>query len=72
MPKLKDRHHLYILTMGKALRVTAWFTHDDDANRWMASHEGHRVVAVLDRLILVANLYDKGHPIPKYDFQPKE
>jgi hypothetical protein len=69
MPKMKDEHHLYIRSMGKALRVTAWFTDDDAANAWMERNSGHGVVAVLDGLILVANIYDQGHPIPRYDFK---
>lgn len=68
MPKLKNEHHLYIRSMGKALRVTAWFTSDDEANHWMERNSGHGVVAVLDGLILIANVYDTGHPIPKYNF----
>lgn len=55
---------LYVRSMGKALRVEAWFPDTEDgateANRMMAIHEELAVVAATDGLILLANKYDRG------------
>lgn len=66
MPKLKDEHVLYVRSMGKALRVTAWFTDEAAANAYMASARGRQegVVAQFGELILLADMHDKGVTIP--------
>jgi hypothetical protein len=69
-----DRHWLYVRSMGKALRVTAIYTSDTDANAYMATHPDQGCVAVLGPFILLANLYDQGIPIPKgssHDHPPR-
>lgn len=68
--KLKDTEKIYIRTMGKMLRITAMFPDSDEgtaqANRLMET-SGNRqgVVAVMAGHIWIANLHDKGVPIPK-------
>lgn len=64
--KFNDKQTLYVRSMGKALRVTAIFTDDDEANRHMArSDNDDAVVAVFGPYILLADKYDHGTPIPR-------
>lgn len=71
MGRLKDEHVLYIRSMGKALRVTAIFRTNDEANAFMAKHDEQACVAVVSMgpgeadLILLADRYDPGLPIPR-------
>lgn len=66
MPKLKETESLYVRTMGKALKVTALFTSDDDANEFMAKPGNEdAVVAVIAGVVMLANKYDHGITIPK-------
>lgn len=55
---------MYVRSMGKALRVVAWFPDTDDgtreANQHMENHDEDAVVATCDGLILLANKYDTG------------
>ena len=58
--KLRDTEKLYVCSMGKLLRVTAIFTDDNHANKYMETHnEG--VVACFAGLTFLANMYDSGH-----------
>lgn len=66
MPKLKDEEKLYIRTMGKALRVTAVFTSDEEANDYMSKNNDEGVVAVFDNSVYLANVYDKGAKFDAY------
>ena len=61
--KLKDAEIIYVRSMGKALRVTAIFTNDAEANAYMAANRDEGVVAEFGTLILLANVYDKGEKI---------
>lgn len=61
MPKLTDTEKLYIRSMGKALRVTAIFATDDEANEFMARPgNDDAVVGVFGGLVMLANKYDRG------------
>lgn len=61
MPKLRNDERLYIHSMGKRLRVTAWFASDDEANNYMSRHKDEGVIAVTkDGLVLLADVHDKG------------
>lgn len=61
MGKMKDSETVLIRSMGKALRITAWFTSDDAANDYMKKHPDEAVIAVTqDGLVLLANKYDHG------------
>lgn len=59
---LNEKQKLYVRSMGKALRVTAIFSEDDDANRHMAKSDD-AVVACFGRLTFMARKYDKGAKI---------
>lgn len=63
MPKLKDTEKLYVRSMGKALRVTAIFTNDDDANSFMERNHDDAVVACIAGLVFLAKKYDHGAKI---------
>lgn len=67
MPKLSEKETLYIRSMNKALRVTALFSTDDEANAYLHTHPDEGVVAVFgageSQRIYIANLYDKGAKI---------
>lgn len=58
---------LYVRSMGKALRVIAIAESVAEANAYCAKHDAAAVVACLDhdRLILLADRYDPGTPIPR-------
>jgi len=60
---------LYIRSMGKMLKVEAYFpsTPDgvDSANILMIKHDNLAVVAEVDGLILLADKYDKGLAVAK-------
>ena len=58
--KMKPQEVLYIRSMGKALRVTAMFLNDDEANDYMAKNPDEGVVAEFDGRVYLANLRDKG------------
>lgn len=60
-----ERQWLYVRSMGKALRVTAIFQTDIEANAYMATHAEAACVAVFGPLILLADKYDPGIPLPK-------
>ena len=59
--KLKEHQQLYVRSMGKMLRVTAFYTAVDDANRHM-ERPGNTdaVVAEFGQLILLADIGDRG------------
>lgn len=56
---------LYVRSMGKALRVTAIFLTDAQANAYMATHDDQACVAVFGGLVLLASKYDPGIPLPR-------
>ena len=58
--KLSDTQIMYVRSMGKALRVTAVFTSDDEANAYMHKNKNEGVIACFGNLVLLANIYDKG------------
>ena len=58
--KLHNEQTLYVRSMGKALRVTAIFTDDEKANKYMAEHDEAACVAVFGDYILLADKWDKG------------
>jgi hypothetical protein len=58
--KLADDQILYVRMYGKAVRVTAIFQNDDDANAFMARHPEQSVIACFGPLILIANAADLG------------
>lgn len=55
---------LYVRSMGKALVVLAIFDNDDEANAFMAKHDHAAVVACIGCLVLIADRFDPGTPIP--------
>jgi hypothetical protein len=66
----RDSVMLYVRSMGKALRVTAIFDNEAQANKYMGKHDDAAVVAVSGRLIFIADRYDPGTHIsdsPKGD-----
>jgi len=63
--KLKPEQQLYVRSMGKALRVTAIFTVDSEANAYMERNKDEGVVAEFAPFILIANIYDCGIDIPR-------
>lgn len=63
--RLNPDQIMYVRSMGKALRVTAIFTNDDDANNYMRRNKDEAVIACFEPFVLLANVYDKGVPIPK-------
>jgi len=63
--KLKEHQAIYVRSMGKALRVTALFTSDSEANQFMKKNPDHGVIAEYSGIIFVANIYDNGINIPK-------
>lgn len=66
MPKLKETEMLYVRSMGKALRVTAIFDNDDEANAYMAQPgNDDAVVAVFGKFVLLARKWDKGIALPR-------
>ena len=62
MPRLKPHENLVIASMGKLFRVTAIFTHDDDANNYMRSHKGEGVIATFANVVFIAELYGSLGP----------
>lgn len=58
---------LYVRTMGKVLKIIALAETIDEANQYSEKHDEAAVVACLDhdRLILLADKYDQGIPIPR-------
>ena len=56
---------LYVSSMRKALRVTAIFDNDREANEHMAKHSEAAVVACVGPLVLIADKYDQGINIPQ-------
>jgi len=63
--KLTDTEHLYIRSMGKALRVVAIAESIDAANEFMARNRGTALVACLGSLCLMADKNDNGITIPR-------
>jgi hypothetical protein len=72
MAKLSETQHLYVVSMGKALRVMAVFPETDEgtaaANRHMA-RTNDAVVAVMAGVVLLADKGDRGTPIQRYSLQ---
>ena len=60
MTKLLEHQQMYVRSMGKLLLVTALFTDDDAANRWMERNPDHGVIAVYGDVVFLAHLHDKG------------
>lgn len=57
---------LYLRSMGKVLLITAIFTDENDVNAYMEKHKGEEgVIAQFGPYIFLANMRDKGVPIPK-------
>ena len=61
--KLTPEQVIYVRSMGKALRVTAIFDNESDANSYMERHRDQGVIAEFKPLIFIANLYDRGTEI---------
>ena len=55
---------LYVRSMGKALRVTAIFPSDAEANAYMSTHDEQACVAIFGPYVLLADKYDPGIPLP--------
>jgi len=60
MYKSKPTENFYIRSMGKALRVTAIFESDEEANKYMSSHRDQGVVSQFGPYIFIASLYEMG------------
>lgn len=60
MGKLTNHEKLRICSMGKVFSVTAVFTNDEDANAYMAKHKDEGVIAVIQGVVFLANVYDGG------------
>jgi hypothetical protein len=56
---------LYVRSMGKALRVLAVFTDNDECNAYCARVDKAAVVAEFGPFIFVADRYDGGTAIPE-------
>ena len=65
MTRLADHQALYVRSMRKALRVTAIFTDDSEANAHMAKHPDDAVVACFGPFIFLASRRDKGADITR-------
>lgn len=52
-----------VRSMGKALRITALFKSDAEANAYMERNKDEGVIAEIDGVIFLANLHDKGEKI---------
>lgn len=63
MAKLAPEHIIYLRSMGKALRITAMFGTDDEANAYLEKHRDEGVIAVIQDIVFIANLHDKGMKI---------
>ena len=63
--QMTDTEHLYVRSMGKALRLMAIADTDDDANRYMMRNDRAAVVACFGPLILMADKHDNGTAIPR-------
>lgn len=63
--KMRQTESLYVRSMGKALKVIAISDNDDEANAFMARNDGAAVVAIFGPLVLMADKYDNGIPIPR-------
>lgn len=64
MANLAKGQTIYVRSMGKALRVTALFDNDVEANAWMARHDDDAVVACWGHLVVLADKHDYGIPLP--------
>ena len=60
---LKTEQHLYVHTMGRALRVSAIFGDAGSANAHMARHDEQALVACFGPFCLTADKHDKGDPL---------
>lgn len=58
--RLNDQQTMYVRSMGKALRVTAIYDNDDDANAHMEKNHDDAVIAVFGKYVFLANRYDRG------------
>ncbi len=58
---------LVLETHGRRFDVTAAFVSDLEANTWMLEHPEDCVIAVLGKLILIANKRDMGRKIVNED-----
>lgn len=56
----REDDRLLIQSMGKALRVTAIYSTDDDANSHMQRHPNDAVIACFGPFVFLANKYDLG------------
>jgi hypothetical protein len=63
MGKLSDSNVIYVRSMGKALRITAMFNNDADANAYMEKNKDEAVIAVIEDIVFLANVHDKGEKI---------
>jgi hypothetical protein len=61
---LRAEQALYVRSMGKALKVVAITDSVQAANRLMGIHASWAIVAEFDWLILLADKYDHGIPLP--------
>jgi hypothetical protein len=57
-------------TMGRVFKVTAAFRSDDEANAYMASHDGEGVIACEGGWVLIAAKADEGRPIAEIRHDP--
>ena len=64
MPKLNPHESLRLCSMGKMFPITALFTTDDDANRYLETHRDEGVIAEIQGVVFIANLY-VSEPQPK-------
>lgn len=59
---------MYVRSMGKAFRVTAMFSTDEEANAYLEKHPDEGVIATSKTgLVMIANLYDRGATIRDTD-----
>ena len=63
--RLTDTEHLYVRSMGKALRVTVIATSEDEANAYMRTHHDAACIAEFGLFIFLADKYDPGIVIPR-------
>lgn len=63
MARIEKHQTIYVRSMGKALRVTAMFTNDAEANSYMEKNPDEGVIAEIQGVIFLANAHDYGAKI---------
>ena len=57
---LRETEQLYFRSMGKALRVVAICSTDDEANKYMEKHDDTAVIGCTGPFVILCRKWDKG------------